>query len=372
MRRQAHDRPSAVERTLEAVARRDAEHDSLRRRLFNDESRRSAAIHAETLLGDSPIHVRFLPAGSESIDAFANSMSRETGLARSRIGRESSQPPGVQPELALVGDAEFDRYMSVKGSFAPSPERSRLIAAHAGLIEGLEPSSPTRLLETAIGNEKYNLHPDDKSGRDATNDALARLASRYTAPVSRQHERVVPAHATPGREAELIDILGDHATSGQIYSQTEMDANERQLLSGGICDESRDHAFRSPRMADPREQVDSVITNDLTCHRLVGASALGADLGGFGDMIGQGDQRPDRSSPHPTLNRDGVWKSDDGASSNTATTGAVQEALAAAADELERLRSAVRRTIDELERVHGSVQRPLPALPVNRGTFRIS
>ena len=72
------------------------------------------------------------------------------------------------------------------------------------------------------------------------------------------------------------------------------------------------------------------------------------------------------------LDRNGGWKSDDGPMSNNATNGSAQEAMAAATDELERLRAAVRRTIDELERVRGPVQPPLPALPLNRGSFRIS
>ena len=62
----------------------------------------------------------------------------------------------------------------------------------------------------------------------------------------------------------------------------------------------------------------------------------------------------------------------DGPSFDTAANGSVHEAIAAATDELERLRAAVRRTIDDLERVRGSVQPHLPALPVNRGSFRIS
>jgi hypothetical protein len=372
MIRQAQDRPSAVERTMEALARLDVEQDARRRTLFMDESQRSAVIHAGTFLRDVPTHLKFLPSGIESTAAFANSMPRETGPARSRIGRESGQTPRVQPELALVSDAEVERYMRVRGSFAPSPEPFRSIAAQAGLDEGRKPSGPTRLLEAAIGKEKHDVRVDGMSGRDATNGALGRLAPRYSMPLTRQLERVALELAAPKRIAELSNVSADHMTSGQMSSQTEMGETEHALLPGGAHDGGPDLGCRSPRIAYPRALADRMIANDLTHNRLDGAPMIGADRAGLGDMIGQGDRRANPRSLHPTVDRDGALKSDDGSSSNTATSGAAQEAIAEAAGELERLRNAVRRTIDDLERVRGSVQPPLPSLPVNRGAFRIS
>ena len=372
MIRQAQDRPSVVERTLEAVARQDGEQDSRRRQLFMDESRRTVAINAEPFVGDSPNHPRCLPSGQESTNAFADAMAPETIPARSRIGREGGRPPRVQPELALVGAAEVDRYLRVKGSFAPFVELSRSIAHHAGPVEGITSSAPSRLLEAVLGAETHRIRPDDMTGRDATTDALARLAPRYTMPLNRQLEGVVLAQAIRGREAELTNVSAAHLTSSPINSPTELGANEREFLAAGTHDGGRDHGFRSPRIAYPRAQADGMIANDLTHNWLDGVSVIGANRGGLGDMIGQGDLRANSGTPHPTIDRFDASKSDDGPSSNAATSGAAQDAMAAAAGELERLRTAVRRTIDELERVRGSVQPPLPSLPVNRGAFRIS
>ena len=70
--------------------------------------------------------------------------------------------------------------------------------------------------------------------------------------------------------------------------------------------------------------------------------------------------------------QNGGYGIDGGPFSNVTSSQSVQDALAAATEEVERLTAAVRRTIHELERARGSVQPALPALPLNFGSLRLS
>ena len=157
-----------------------------------------------------------------------------------------------------------------------------------------------------------------------------------------------------------------------MHPQGEIGADERELLADSSGVRGLDQGFQSLRIANPEAQADRTITNDLMHDGQAGASAIGSILRGFGEMIGQSDRRADPNTPRPTIDRADGWKSGDDSSPNAAANGSAQDAMAMAGSELERLRTAVRRTIDDLERVRGSVQPPLPSLPVNRGAFRIS
>jgi hypothetical protein len=115
-----------------------------------------------------------------------------------------------------------------------------------------------------------------------------------------------------------------------------------------------------------------MIPTEIAHDRTVSASTTDSIFGGFDDMFGQDNQRAKLSDSHTTFDRAGGWNTDDGHFSDAATNSSAQQALAAATEEVERLTAAVKSTIHELERIRGSVQPPLPALPVNRGVFRIS
>jgi hypothetical protein len=151
-----------------------------------------------------------------------------------------------------------------------------------------------------------------------------------------------------------------------------MGENEGKFLAGCSQGTGKDQRSRSLGLVHQRTEVEGMNSSALSRDRALGEPAIGSVLASFGEMMGQGDQRAHTSKPHTIFDRNGAWKSDDGARSNTATDVSAQQAMAAATDELERLRAAVKLTIDELERARGSVQPPLPALPLNRGAFRIS
>jgi hypothetical protein len=102
--------------------------------------------------------------------------------------------------------------------------------------------------------------------------------------------------------------------------------------------------------------------------RAVDAPAIDSITANFGAVIAQGDKRTTSANTPTDFDRDGGYKGDGGLSSNPATNHSVQDALAAATEEVERLTSAVARAIHELKRVRGSVQPALPALPLNFGS----
>jgi len=259
--------------------------------------------------------------------------------------------------------------MTVTGPLALPPNLYRTIAAHAGLVEGLEPSDPIRLLRAAIGNETHESRLGNMPRRDASTESFEQLATRYTESLHVQLKPVVRQHLMLGREDQFTRDLGDTLTSGQVHSHAETDAKEREFGTDNSQNHGEDQ--RSLRHAHHAAQIERIIPSEIAHERAASASAFGSIFGGFGEMLGQDDQRGNPINSRTTFDRASGWDTDDGHLSNTATNGSAGEALTAA-DELERLRDAVRRTIDELERVRGSVQPPLPALPVNRGAFRIS
>ena len=369
---QTLDRPSKLGRALEVEARRQADHDSHRRPVFEDARRREAADYEEKSLNQSITHLGFLPAGQEPTDRFSNRTGREKGPERNVSGGETDEHLRARHRLELDGTVTADQIWGVPVPFTPALDLTRTVAAHAGLVEGRNQLQPTRDLRTAIGNGRHDRPLRNASDRETGNDPIEQLAPKYTAPLHGQRERIVSARDIPGHDAGFKTALIDTLTSNQRDSQGEIGANERGLLADGSGVRGLDQGFQSLRIAKLEAQADRTITNDLMHDGLAGASAIGSILRGFGEMINQSDRRADPNTPIPTIDRADGWKSGDDSSPNAAANGSAQDAMAMAGSELERLRTAVRRTIDELERVRGSVQPPLPALPVNRGAFRIS
>jgi HAMP domain-containing protein len=365
----ADGRPSEFDRALDAEATQQGENDSRRRRLLGDEKRRQAAVYEEKSLHHTITHLRFLPSGQESTDRFINSVIPEKGPVRDEIVSESGQTLSAQPQPARSSQTQAEPYISVGGHLAPPTELYRTIATRAGLLEGPNQSDPTRLFGAASGKEGHEARLGEMPGGNVGSDPIALLSSRYTGALHGQLAPVVQQHLSLGREDQFTRELSDNLKSGQVHSQAETHANEQERRSDNAQIYGRDPRSRSLRLAYQPAQVEGMIPSEIVHDRGVGASAIDSVVAGFGQMFGQGDHR---GNSRTTFDQDAGWNTDDRHCANTATNGSPQDATAAAADEIERLRAAVRRTIDELERVRGSVQPPLPALPLNRGAFRIS
>ena len=148
-------------------------------------------------------------------------------------------------------------------------------------------------------------------------------------------------------------------TSDQLRSQSQMDGNEREHLAGIDVDRGSALGTGSLRLGNWGGDAERLIPN----------SPVLADIT---EMTGQRNQRADRGSFPPSVDRGAEWEAGHALSSGATIRTPTQDATTAAADEVERLRAAVSRTIEQLERVRGSIAPPLPALPPNRGAFRIS
>jgi hypothetical protein len=365
-----HDRarPSTLDHALDVVAKQQGEYDSRRRRFLGDEKRRQAAVYEENSLHHPVTLSRFLPSGQEPTVRFASSVVWDVGPVRGEIARASGDALQAQPQAGLSGQEKAERYFSATRLVTLPADLYRTTAAHDGLVKGIEPSDPTRLLGAATANERHEARP----GAVPRSDPITQLASRYTESLDRQLAPVVQQHLRLGREDQFTRDLSDILTSGQVHAQAARDAIERESRSDKPQSHGRDQRSQSLRLAYHAAQVERMISSEITHDQGVGASVIDSIVAGVGEMFGHGDQRGNPSDQRSTFGQGGGWNTDNSYFATTATNSPAQDATAAVADEIERLRVAVRRTIDELEKVRGSVQPPLPTLPLNRGAFRIA
>ena len=339
---QLGDHSNALERALAAAARQQFEHDS-RRRHFLDESRRKAAQRAETFKGDSPALLTALPSGREPTGRFTGSVGWNMEQAGGRIARESDPALHLHPQLGTASHAMPDPGMRATAPFQSSLELSRVIAAHAGLAEACSQLGPTRLMRTSIGQQTRDIRSDDMRARDTANDPFAQVALKYTVPLHEQIETTFQERSRFGPGAELTTALADALTPGEDYSQPDTGVDERAIPFDKSQSRGRDRGFQIPGLGDHDSHAKAMLTRAIAGDWPVGAPEIGSASVGFGDLIGHGGHRANPSDPRRPSLQDGGWKSDDGAASGAVTPGRAQEAMAAAVDELERLRTAVRR-----------------------------
>ena len=141
---QTQDRTSKLGRALEVEARRQADHDSHRRPVFDDARRREAAVYEEKSLNQSITHLGFLPSGQEPTDRFSNRTAREKGPERNVSGGETGEQLRARHRLGLDDAATADQIWGVSVPFTSALDLTRTVAAHAGLVEGHNQLQPTR------------------------------------------------------------------------------------------------------------------------------------------------------------------------------------------------------------------------------------
>jgi hypothetical protein len=118
-----------------------------------------------------------------------------------------------------------------------------------------------------------------------------------------------------------------------------------------------------PQMVQQDPATELTMSKVLTRDRRLGDHAIGSGLPGLPEAVGPVEHRrlatnasamiePNPGSARPVS----PWTGTPASSSGT-------ESMAAATEELERLRSAARRTADELERIRGPVPPAFPARP---------
>jgi hypothetical protein len=184
------------------------------------------------------------------------------------------------------------------------------------------------------------------------------------------------------REPQLMNSTADRLRLHDARSHAESRAYERKLRVDSTQLQGWDYMLQSAGFNFDGAEAATLLARELTrgesssaeASASVSASALpfGSLFADFGELGRHGGRTVDSNPLRSTLDRDDGSQVLDRTGSNGDASSLIQQGVAAAVDELERLRSTVRAVINDLERVRGPVQPSLPALPVNRGTFRIS
>jgi hypothetical protein len=339
----AGDWSRSFEHALAGVARQQAQHDSQRR--LSDEALSTASLQIEELFGETPAHLRVLPAAKETGDQLAETTARDFQPAQAGIARESDSPLARNYGEPLHG-------------------RLATFASEDMRIE------PRRRFTNAFA-ETLARSENDSQARLGLDDPVTQLARNYRQPVPGQPETgssddtgIEPGGQFTKTFAETLARRVTHSRAIVALEEQASPFNKPalgELYQYYQSNEPSWHAAREQTIAD------NVIRTGEP-----GVSASGSVLGGLSDIFDQRGPRSGSTDADTTPDPDSGWNRDDGRSSAAMGNDSAHEAMAVAASELERLRITVKRTIDDLERVRGSVHPPLPALPVNRGSYRIS
>jgi hypothetical protein len=423
--RTADDWSSSIEHALAGVAKQQAQRDSQRRLL--DEALRTASFQTEKLSGETPAHLRVLPAEIETGDRFNETAARDFEPARAGIARESDSPRYTHSQHPPSDPA--DRVRGTGDMFpheAPLP-LSRMIGVHASSVEDRSPSGPVHRAGPMIGEKWRYEGTKHSSGLDAAEDPITRLALNRSASLRGRLEVVGSDDMRIEAGGLLTKALAQTLTQGETFFQAtlgladpiaqlarnyrdpvhtrpemvgpedlgvepegqftrafakNLGQSERRSQSLLALDEQAS-PFKKPDLGELYQyhQPDEpsghaarvqTIAENLSRAGDPGVSTLGSVLDGLSGHFDAGGQRPDSTNALAKPDRDRGRNRDDGRSYSAVGNDSTNEAMAATTSELERLRSAVKKTIDDLERVRGAVHPPLPALPVNRGSFRIS
>ena len=156
---------------------------------------------------DLQSRLAFLQYENEPIDRFTSSLEREVQPVQGEIASAFAQPLPMQPPCELAGQPKPEQSTGAMVPFVPSPQFSRMIAAH---LEGTNPTDVTQALETVIAKERHDVHRKDVPGRDAGYDRITQLAPKYTAPFRGQLERVVQEQRESGARRRIHQGVGRH------------------------------------------------------------------------------------------------------------------------------------------------------------------
>jgi hypothetical protein len=420
--RRASAQPRMLQRAIDAVARRLSEDESEGGRVLTASARQIRALQIEQVVADSQATLDILLSGRLLANGFGdrNDKPREAAIAHETRPTDKSQG-----ESESITQSSASRSRHDAPPVITSPGISRLIAPYAGASVGINPSISPPLPGMLFGEARYQDQRQETSYNAGVRDSLGHLGPRYSASLRLESEGQLPAKLTLEREDGSTDAMSgpahlqhqhdraetrkfeqvlpagserdrgdkpgppvagtrvepnnaaplssnegvafskafaDILTAADLRPQTAAIANNRPLLAGTGLDHWQSTEPSSLRIGDQRNDAERLFVSDRP------TNPMPIELS---DLIGQGDRQANWRSPATNSDQSGGGN----ASESPAFGGAdasVQAQIAAVADDLQRLRAAVRRTIDDLESVRNSVQPTMPALPPNRGTFRIS
>ena len=361
---QDRDLSRVLARAVDAVARQHFAHDLRRRRLTLQDSQRIAAINAAAAIGDWAVR-GLASSANDPTDPITHAKAAHQGLARPNVAHEpvQPQPAQAQPQEARPEQPKMHRSMDLPLTTPRSSALLRIVAVHgnAAAIDGL--SDPSRQ-KKPVFNER---RPDELSKNTTERAVTPRPIDTGTLEqfdhFRTRRECAAAAPANFVQHFSIASSISESRNLRHIDEHTEIRATPQHFSVGSPYDRGRNSwpEFGYLRPAATRAQRSSSVE-----------LAIDSVQAGFALVTGRGERQTGRRKPLENFDPDGGQIANDGALQTAVGNDPAQGAIAVAADEIEWLRAAVRRSLDELEKVRGSVHPPLPALPPNRGAFRIS
>ena len=351
---------SALRHALNVAAIHQAEHDSRLLERVRGDTLQQTTSHERNLLKLSPGELNFLSSDGHAADRSIDPVNHE----RSEI--DGALP--IKSRVRLAVQPEFARYASVTTPRSIGPEVEQSIAGQAGPHQVV----PSQFLETITRNQRRDNRSESGSELQIRDDQIAQFAPSYTKLLQDQNRTAILEHTSARTGDEFTKLLAHKHTSDRIRAQAATNRDDRQLSPDVFENYEKHRDMRSLLGSYQGLLPEGMKSSELALERTAAAPAFDSIAANFGASIAQGDKRTSSTNISTNLDRDGGYGIDGGPFSNVTTSQSVQDALAAATEEVERLTVAVRRTIQELERARGSVQPALPALPLNFGSFRLS
>jgi hypothetical protein len=320
-----------LRRESDRDARRWLEH-------YIDERRHQAgAVEGNRRDAGAALTELLLPADSKPIARLSEPEKLQAGAPRVAVSTAND------PTLPVdhTDQARAIRSAAAQQQHPIEPPQPRVRAQIAEAIGGsqLSQAESARQLATRIGPTKpdagSSIPTDVVLGQYAQTIPVTPLASLYTSPVA-------------GME-RASDVLSQQAKTGGTFQESWGDV--------------RVNHGPSPRAVQENAATELAMSNALTRDRTLGDHAIGSALSGLPEGVGPADRRRPATGA-PTMigpNQDSERLISPWADPPAGTSG--KESIAAATDELERLRSAARRTADELEKIRGPVPPAFPARP---------
>ena len=349
-------------RVLNAIARQRVERDSGRVSHLAFESRPRVLDHEIRFRHDSPAGVTFSAHQRVAADRLPNAEPGQPASLAGGTAPDSSRtlPPDLHAPIAASASLR-----SMHGAM-PMAARSvlrRMAAAHVDAANDNVPLHRGRIRELPISERLPSTHDAIMSVSLLKTSSIGGRLPRSTSTFRWSPEHAVSASLVPG----LLAARSMRCPApGAVIRPSSRAVSQKRLHI------SRQSASREngPHSRPYRYETDVVRSRASRnpSHFRAAETLLSSLHNGFADG---GVQYGPRNSP---LNFDGEGSRsaiEQPLSTATANESA-QQAIAIVANELERLRTAIRHTIDDLERARGPVPSALPALPPSRGAFRLS
>jgi hypothetical protein len=320
----------------EASIRRETDQDARRLSLSTDELRRTAeAVEGNAWSSREALNV-IVPADSEPIAQWSEPNRLKADVPRiERTDRAKENRSAAAPERKPQPqheDQRLERAQSLTNLLGPTN-------AHV-----------SRSIPTAVVLGKY-----------ARTMPVASPASRYTDPLMGREQ----ASDVIDREARNDVIFPETpgALPGEVETHQGRGGDKREFPFAAAPERRPVGRTSIPRVVQQDAATELTMAKALTVDRTFGDQAIGSALSGSRDAPGPGDRRPSSTNARPMIepNRGSERPVSPGSGAQASPSGT--ESMEAATHELERLRSAARRTADELEKVRGPVPPAFPARP---------